>query len=77
MLLGDLIYDTDTDTDIDCIIEVYDCTDPNIQHNNQAPLLYTNKDNYHKPLDKVLDMTVTYITVIDNKLIIEVTKRKD
>ena len=75
MLLGDLIYDNDIDTN--CVIEVYDCTDPNVQPNNQAPLIYTNKDNYHKPLDKVLDMTVTYITVINNKLIIEVTKRKD
>lgn len=68
MLVGDLIYSDDFDAN--CNFAVYDCHDGKLW--NESPVLFsTLKDGYGKPLDKILDMHVRYLTITDNVLIIE------
>lgn len=68
MLVGDLIYSDDFD--LNCNYAVYDCH--NGKQWSEAPILFnTAKNGYGKPLDKILDMHVGYITISDNVLIIE------
>ena len=61
MLIGDLIYN---DTfDCNCNFEIYDCTKDGAQYGNGAECIYsTAKDGYIKPLNRILDMRVKYIT---------------
>ena len=71
MFLSDLLCNNDFD--VNCVVEVYDCTKPDKQHKNQAPMLYTSDSN-SKPLDSVSHMSIIYVTIVNNRLIIEVTK---
>lgn len=74
MLVGDLIYNDYFDCDCNC--KIYDCTHDDAHYNNGAKCIYDMaREGYHKPLDKILDMQVSYITIVENHLIIEATKR--
>lgn len=68
MIVGDLIYNDDFDTNLNYAI--YDCKDGKQWH--KANVLWSTKENgFHKPLDKILDMKVGYVTIDNNVLIIE------
>lgn len=49
---------------------IYDCKNDKSWH--EAEILYDSEtDEYSKPLNEILNMHVKYITVSNNKLIIE------
>ena len=72
MLVGDLIYNDGFDTNLNYAI--YDCTEDGKQWHNSEVIHSTEKDGYSKPLDRILDMKVKYLTIENNYLIIEARK---
>ena len=61
MLVGDLVYSDDFDCN--CNYAIYDCTD-GTQYGDGAECIFsTVKNGYGKPLDRILDMKIKYITV--------------
>lgn len=75
MLVGDLIYNDSFDCN--CDYQIYDCSDPDVQWGEAGShlLFCTARDGFHKPLDKILDMEIAYITLHNSRLIIEAKKR--
>lgn len=74
MLVGDLVYNDNFDCD--CNYRIYDCTSEDVHYNNGAKCVHDAvKQGNHKPLDSILDMQVSYITIFKNCLIVEATKR--
>lgn len=78
MLVGDLIYNDDFDCN--CNYEVYDCTEDGVLWDEGAEIVHSTMDgNFRrKPLDKVLDMEIKYITtnVEYASIVIEARRRK-
>lgn len=72
MLVGDLIYNDDFDANLDYAI--YDCTEDGKQWHNAEVIHSTKENNHRKPLDRILDMKVKYLTIENNCLIIEARK---
>lgn len=74
MLVGDLI--NNDDFDVNCNYAVYDCTNSAVHWNHLEPVFSTKKDGHTKPLYRILDMKIKYITMDteNNVLIIEATK---
>jgi len=72
MLVGDLICNNEFD--INCAYEVYDCSNGKDWQDGAELLFSTRRDGYSKPLDKVLDMRIGYITINNNSIIIEAVK---
>lgn len=73
MLVGDLVYNDDFD--INCNYEIYDCTENDYWY--EAPVIFsTFKDRWLKPLDRILDMHIKYITIDikKNSIVIEATR---
>lgn len=67
LLIKDLIHN---EFDLNCRYNIYDCKNDKSWH--EAEILYDSEtDEYSKPLNKILNMHVKYITVSNNKLIIE------
>ena len=73
MLVGDFIYNDDFD--VNCNVAVYDCTEEGVDWSN-APKIYEAYKSHSKPLDKILDMKIKYVTLdLDNKtIVIEATR---
>lgn len=64
MLVGDLIYNDNFDCD--CNYDIYDCTE------NEAKLIFsTKRDGVEKPLDKILDMKISHISIENSTIVIE------
>ena len=72
MLVGDLIYNDDFDANLN--YAVYDCTEDGKQWHNSKVIHSTKENGYSKPLDKILDMKVKYLTIENDCLIIEARK---
>jgi hypothetical protein len=73
MLVGDLVYNDDFDCN--CNYEIYDCTDEGKQWGDGAEVIFSIKANgFKKPLNRVLDMKIKYITTNENSIIIEATR---
>ena len=71
MLVGDLVYNDD----FDCNYRIYDCTEK--QWADGAPIVFSTKiDGFTKPLNSILDMTIKYITVNENAIIIEASRQQ-
>lgn len=69
MLVGDLIYNDEFDCN--CNYAIYDSSDGK-QYGDGAELVFsTVRDGYGKPLNRILDMKVSYITIQESCLIIE------
>lgn len=68
MLVGDIIYNDEFDFNANYAI--YELHNEKCWHELE-PIFSTKKDGFKKPLDKILDMKVEYITVDDMTLIIE------
>ena len=67
LLIKDLIHN---EFDLNCRYNIYDCKNDKSWH--EAEILYDSEtDEYSKPLNEILNMHVKYITVSNNKLIIE------
>ena len=62
LFVRDLIHN---EFDLNCQYIIYDCRNGKSWH--EAEVLYKSET------DKILDMHVKYVTISDNKLIIEVT----
>lgn len=72
MLVGDLVYNNDFD--VNCNYEIYDCTE-NGKTWHDAKMIYgTMRDGWKKPLDKILDMKIKYITANHQSIVIEATR---
>ena len=73
MLVGDFIYNNDFD--VNCNVAIYDCTEKNIDWST-APKIYETQVNKSKPLDKIFDMKIKYITLdVDNMtIVVEATR---
>ena len=71
MLVGDLIYNDEFDCN--CNYDIYDCTKNGVAWGEGgAELLFsTKRDGFKKPLDRVLDMKIKYITTDDHAIVIE------
>lgn len=70
MLVGDIIYNDDFDANLNYAI--YDCPKGCEKVWRESDEIWsTLKNGYGKPLDKILDRQVGYITISDNILIIE------
>ena len=73
MLVGDLVYNDDFDCN--CNYEIYDCTEDGKQWGDGAELIFSTKvDGFRKPLDRILDMRIKYITTSEMTIIIEATR---
>lgn len=64
MLVGDLVYNDDIECH--CHYDIYDAESSKL-------IISTKRDGFHKPLDKILDMRVKYITIEKETLVIEAT----
>lgn len=72
-LVGDLVYSDDFDCN--CNYDIYDCTEDGKQYGDGAELIFgTKRDGFGKPLDRVLDMKIKYITTQGSTIVIEATK---
>lgn len=73
MLVGDFIYNDNFD--VNCNVAVYDCTEDDVDWNT-AEKIYETFVNKSKPLDKILDMKIKYITLdVDNMtIVVEATR---
>ena len=70
MLVGDLIYNDDFDCN--CNYAIYDCTEDGTQWSDGAELIFSTEINgFTKPLNKILDMKIKYITISEMVIIIE------
>ena len=70
MLVGDLVYSDDFDCN--CNYDIYDCTEAGKQYGDGAELILSTKRNgFRKPLDRILDMKIKYITTQDSTIVIE------
>lgn len=72
MLVGDLIYNNDFD--VNCNYEIYDCTEKGRTWYDSKMILGTMRDGWKKPLDKILDMKIKYITTNHQSIVIEATR---
>lgn len=70
MTVGDVIYNDQFDFNANWAI--YKCKSGQCWHDFDEPFLSTLKNGYDKPLDAVLDMPISYLTINNNILIIEV-----
>ena len=71
MLVGDLVYNNDFD--VNCNYEIYDCT--NVESWHEAEMIYgTMRDGWSKPLNKILDMKIKYITTNHQSIVIEAAR---
>lgn len=68
MILSDLL-NPEPDFDINCNIEVWLG-----DHNEKNSTMVYNSNLPEKPLSSILDLTINYITIINNTMIIEVRK---
>lgn len=68
MLVGDIIYNDEFDFNANYAI--YIC-ETNTSWQEVEPIFSTARDGYGKPLDAILDLSVGYITIHENVLIIE------
>ena len=67
MLVGDLVYSDDFDCNCN-----YDSTEAGKQYGDGAELIFSTKRNgFRKPLDRILDMKIKYITTQDSTIVIE------
>ena len=72
MVVGDLVYNDDFDCN--CNYDIYDCSDGK-QYDNGAELIFcTQRDGFNKPLDRILDMKIKYITTQNSTIVIEAAK---
>ena len=72
MLVGDLIYNNDFD--VNCNYEIYDCTEEGKPWYESEMIYGTMRDGWKKPLDKILDMKIKYITTNHQSIVIEATR---
>lgn len=73
MLVRDLVYNNDFDCN--CNYAIYDCTENGKAWGDGGELIFSTLiDGYGKPLDKILDMKITYITTNKDVIIIEATR---
>lgn len=72
MVVGDLVYNDDFDCN--CNYDIYDCSDGK-QYGDGVELFFcTKRDGFNKPLDRILDMKIKYITTQDSTIVIEAAK---
>lgn len=69
MVVGDLIYNDDFD--VNCNYMIFDCSDKNKTWQEAELIFSTKRDGFVKPLDKILDMKISYITMSNSNIIIE------
>lgn len=71
MLVGDLIYNDYLN--LDCTYRVYDCT------NLDSPILVYDviQNGNRKPLDKILDLYISGITVADDNTLLILAERNN
>lgn len=71
MLVGDLIYNDYLN--LDCAYRVYDCT------NLDNPILVYDviQNGNRKPLDKILDLYISGITVADDNTLLILSERNN
>ena len=71
MLVGDLIYNDYVN--LDCTYRVYDCT------NLDNPILVYDviQNGNRKPLDKILDLYISGITVADDNTLLILAERNN
>lgn len=71
MLVGDLIYNDYLN--LDCTYRVYDCT------NLDNPILVYDviQNGNRKPLDKILDLYISGITVADDNALLILSERNN
>ena len=70
MLVGDLVYSDDFDCNYN--YDIYDCAEAGMQYGDGAKLIFsTKRDGFSKPLDRILDMKIKYITTQDSTIVIE------
>ena len=71
MLVGDLIYNDYLN--LDCTYRVYDCT------NLDNPILVYDsiQNGNRKPLDKILDLYISGITVADDNTLLILSERNN
>lgn len=71
MLVGDLIYNDYLN--LDCTYKVYDCTNL-----NNPNLVYDVVQNGNKkPIDKILDLYISGITVADDNTLLILAERNN
>ena len=70
MLVGDLVYNDDFDTNTN--YAVFDCSDNTEETwHDKDPVFDTRKDGWRKPPAAILDMKIKYITTDGDCIIIE------
>lgn len=75
MLVEDLVYNDNFDCD--CNYKVYDCTAEDTHYDNGAKCIYDAvREGNRKPLNAILDMQLTYLTVTENCIMIEAKRRE-
>jgi len=73
MIVGDLVYNNDFD--FNCNYEIHDCTEPGKQYQDRSKVIFSTKEEgFKKPLDRILDMKIKYITTNNNTIIIEAVR---
>lgn len=73
MLVGDLVYNDNFD--YNCNYDIYDTSDGKQWADGAELIFSTGRDEFRKPLDRILDMNIKYITVTEHTLIIEAARR--
>ena len=68
MLVGDIVYNDNFDFNANYAIYEYKASKPWYE---LEPVFSTMKDGFIKPLDRILDMKVVYVTISGEVLIIE------
>lgn len=71
MLVGDLVHNDDFD--LNCNYIVYDCREKNSTWHDGKILFSTFREGWTKPLDRILDMRIKYITLNGESVVIEAT----
>lgn len=71
MLVGDLIYNDYLN--LDCTYRVYDCTNLD----NPIPVYDVIQNGNRKPLDKILDLYISGITVADDNTLLILSERNN
>lgn len=70
MLVGDIIYNDNFDFNANYAI--FQCNKKEVWYDKDKPIYSTAQNGYSKPPAKILDLSVKYLTISDNVLIIEV-----
>lgn len=71
MYVSDLIYNDDFD--LNANYRIYDCTNGKSWRETHA-IFAIDIDGFVKPLNKILDMKIKYVTIVDNCIIIEAAR---